>query len=106
MDGFTERVVAVIKHIPEGRVLTYGRVAAIAGDPRAARQVARILHTLTGKYALPWHRVINARGMISLRGEGEVQQRAKLESEGVVFSEQGAVDLERYLWDAEEMESR
>jgi methylated-DNA-protein-cysteine methyltransferase-like protein len=103
-DPFTERVVYVIKHIPEGKVLTYGRVSAVAGNPRGARQVVRILHTMTGKHALPWHRVINTRGMISLRGEGGERQRELLESEGVVFDECGVVDLKRYLWSIDTME--
>jgi methylated-DNA-protein-cysteine methyltransferase-like protein len=104
MDSFTERVVYVIKHVPKGQVLTYGKVSAVAGNPRGARQVVRILHTMTGKHDLPWHRILNSKGMISLRGEGGKQQRDLLESEGVVFDEHGVVDLRRYLWTIETRE--
>ncbi len=104
MDSFTERVVYIVKHIPEGRVLTYGKVAALAGNPRGARQVVRILHTMTKRHGLPWHRVINAQGMISLRGTGGEEQRSMLESEGVVFGEQGRIDLKNYLWNIDAIE--
>lgn len=104
MDRFTERVVHVIKSIPKGQVLTYGKVAALAGNPRGARQVARVLHTMTGKHDLPWHRVINSKGMISLRGEGYQQQRELLESEGLIFGDGGTIDLKRCLWDIEVIE--
>lgn len=104
MESFTERVVHVIKHIPRGKVLTYGKAAAVAGNPRAARQVVRILHTMTGKCALPWHRVINSKGKVSLPGEGGEQQRALLESEGVTFDGREVIDIEKYLWDVEAVE--
>ena len=103
MDSFTERVIYVIKHIPRGKVVTYGKVAALAGNPRGARQVVRVLHTMTGKHDLPWHRVINSKGLISLKGEGERQQRVALESEGVVL-DGSVVDLKKYLWAMEAIE--
>ena len=82
---FTQAVIEVLKNIPEGRVLTYGRAAALAGNTRAARQVSRLLHSLSRKYELPWHRVINAQGRISLKpGQGLEEQQALLEAEGVV----------------------
>jgi methylated-DNA-protein-cysteine methyltransferase-like protein len=96
---FTQRVVQVIQSIPEGKVIAYGRVAALAGNPRGARQVSRILHSMSGKHDLPWHRVVNARGKISLpRGRGYELQRALLESEGVLFSPGHTIDLKRCLW--------
>lgn len=104
MDPFTERVVYIVKHIPEGKVLTYGRIAAVAGNARGARQVVRILHTMTRLHGLPWHRVINARGTISLKGAGGEQQRSLLESEGVIFNNHRAIDMRRYLWAIEAME--
>ena len=61
MNPFTERVIQIIQSIPAGRVMTYGQVAAAAGNRRGARQVARILHTMSQKHALPWHRIINAK---------------------------------------------
>ena len=96
---FTQRVLKVIKSIPEGKVLSYGRVAALAGNSRGARQVSRILHSMSGKHDLPWHRVVNCRGKISLApGRGYELQRALLESEGVCFSLAHTIELETYLW--------
>ncbi|EOR24029.1 methylated-DNA--protein-cysteine methyltransferase [Niallia nealsonii AAU1] len=58
MRPFTKKVVEIIADIPEGKVMTYGQIAAIAGSPRGARQVVRILHTLSEKYQLPWQRYL------------------------------------------------
>ncbi len=96
---FTRKVIDIIKAIPPGKVLTYGRIAALAGNPGAARQVSRFLHSMSGKYDLPWHRVINARGEISLKkSHGYELQKALLESEGVRFSLRSRVDLSTCLW--------
>ena len=96
---FTARAVRIIRAIPRGKVATYGLVAAAAGSPLAARQVVRVLHTLSRKERLPWHRVINSRGSISLpRGAGFERQRALLRSEGVRVSGRGGVDMRRHLW--------
>ncbi|NIT36821.1 MAG: methylated-DNA--[protein]-cysteine S-methyltransferase [candidate division Zixibacteria bacterium] len=95
---FTERVVEVIKSIPHGNVATYGQLAAMAGNPRGARQVVRVLHTLWEKEKLPWHRVINAKGTISLTGAGFDEQKVLLEAEGVAVDGRGAVDLKKYQW--------
>ena len=96
---FTRNVLAVIRAIPEGKVLSYGRVAALAGNPRGARQVSRILHVMSEKHDLPWHRVVNAEGRISLpRGRGYELQKALLESEGVCFSRARRIDLNTFLW--------
>ena len=88
----------MIERIPRGRVATYGQVAELAGLPRQARLVGYVLHG-SGD-ALPWQRVLNARGEISLRPhEGADQlQRQLLEREGVAFDARGRVDLERYRW--------
>jgi len=99
MDPFTRQIIDVIAAIPEGRVTSYGRVAALAGNPRGARQVSRILHAMSQTYDLPWHRVVNASGKISLpRGRGYELQKALLESEGVFLSQAGRINLDRYLW--------
>ena len=96
---FTRKVLQVIKSIPEGKVLSYGGVAFLAGNPRGARQVSRILHSMSGKHDLPWHRVVNSQGKISLpRGRGYELQRALLESDGVSFSPAHTIDLKRCLW--------
>lgn len=99
MDIFTRQVIDVIRAIPIGCVMSYGRVATLAGNPRGARQVSRILHSMSKKHELPWHRVINASGKISLpRGRGYELQKALLESEGVFPSPSGVIDLDTYLW--------
>jgi methylated-DNA-protein-cysteine methyltransferase-like protein len=96
---FHERVIEIIRSIPRGSVATYGQVAAMAGNPRAARQVVRALHSSSGKENLPWYRVINGRGKISLpKGRGYEEQRARLESEGVEFSPADSIDLKRFGW--------
>ena len=95
---YTQRVVEAIKRIPRGKVATYGQLAAMAGNPRGARQVVRVLHTLSEKESLPWHRVINSKGTISLTGAGFDEQKALLEAEGVAVDGRGAVDLEKDGW--------
>lgn len=97
MEPFTRQVIEVIGQIPPGSVMTYGQVAAAAGSPRAARQVVRILHALSSKHGLPWHRVVNAQGCIALRDEpSRLMQQAALQDEGVEVDDAGRLDLERY----------
>jgi methylated-DNA-protein-cysteine methyltransferase-like protein len=95
---FTERVVKLVRRIPRGKVATYGQIAVLAGNAYASRQVARLLHSLSDKEKLPWQRVINSRGEISLRGQSGERQRTLLEREGVEFGLRGRVELTRYLW--------
>lgn len=96
---FHNRTVAVIKKIPPGKVATYGQIAALAGNPRGARQVVRTLHTSSEKEELPWYRVINGRGAISLPpGNGYELQKALLQDEGIEFDCRGRVDLSRFRW--------
>ncbi len=98
--GRWERVYAVVLRIPRGRVATYGQVAAEAGLGRQARQVGYALHALPPGHRAPWHRVVNARGAISLppdRGD-DVTQRLRLEREGVRFDARGRIDLARFGW--------
>ncbi|ARF14426.1 MGMT family protein [Sporosarcina ureae] len=101
MEKFTEQAVAIIQAIPPGRVMTYGQVAAEAGNPRGARQISRILHSMSAKYELPWHRIINAQGGISTpenaEGNGETQ-RERLLAEGVQFNANDRVSLDTYRW--------
>jgi methylated-DNA-protein-cysteine methyltransferase-like protein len=95
-----ERVYRVVRRIPAGRVATYGQVAAHAGLPRAARQVGYALHALGPGSAVPWHRVVNAKGYISGREprESVPLQRARLAAEGIAFERDGAIDLARFGW--------
>lgn len=104
--GFNERVWEVVRGIPPGRVTTYGAVGAALGSPRVARQVGWALAALPphlaegGRGSVPWHRVINARGAISHRGDfvrAEVQRR-RLEAEGIPFDGEGRCDLRRHAW--------
>ena len=78
-----ERIVQVIFHIPPGRVTTYGEVAERAGLPRAARLVGTTLRTLPDDSRLPWHRVVNSQGCISIIGASADEQRQRLLAEGV-----------------------
>jgi methylated-DNA-protein-cysteine methyltransferase related protein len=94
------RIYGIVRRIPRGRVATYGQVAALAGLAGHARQVGYALHALPDASTVPWHRVINAKGEISLRsvpGAG-LTQRMLLEREGVRFDMRGRIALERYRW--------
>jgi methylated-DNA-protein-cysteine methyltransferase-like protein len=97
--SFFEQVYRAVRLIPRGKVATYGQIAALLGYPRAARTVGWALHGLQEGSDVPWHRVINARGQISLGDrDGDAIQRALLEEEGVAFDAQGRVDLGQYRW--------
>ncbi|KAB7670800.1 MGMT family protein [Bacillus sp. B1-b2] len=96
MTPFTTKVIAIIKEIPTGRVMTYGQIAKLAGSPRAARQVVRVLHSMSKNHQLPWHRVINSRGYISINGDQATIQRQLLENEGISSQLDGSIDLKTY----------
>lgn len=94
---FSDRIASVVASIPPGKVASYGQVASAAGNPRAARQVVRILRAWSRSKGLPWHRVVNREGHISLPpGAGRELQQALLEDEGVEVSADGRVDMRRY----------
>jgi methylated-DNA-protein-cysteine methyltransferase-like protein len=95
----TQEIIEIIKSIPKGKVATYGQVARLAGFPNGARQVVRVLHTCSVKYALPWHRVINAKGEIALSiYSGADEQKTLLKTEGVKFTQEYRIDLKKYGW--------
>jgi len=96
MTEFTENVLEIIKAIPSGKVMTYGGIALEAGNLRGARQVSRILHSMSMGHNLPWHRIINSKGQISLTGEGLALQKMLLEEEGVQVYDGNKVDLKTY----------
>ena len=95
-----QRIYAVVRRIPEGRVATYGQVASLAGLAGHARQVGYALHALPDGTAIPWHRVVNANGGISLRSMpgGELVQRGLLEREGIRLDPRGRIPLARVRW--------
>jgi len=92
------RIYRATKRIPKGRVATYGQIAELAGLGGHARQVGYALHALPEDSEVPWHRVINAQGRISLGDIVGAIQRQLLEAEGVTFGATGRVDLKRYRW--------
>jgi methylated-DNA-protein-cysteine methyltransferase-like protein len=94
----TKMILEVLRSIPYGRVVSYGKAAELAGCPRAgadARRVARVLHSMSKKYSLPWWRVVKRDGSIGLKEAADLQRRL-LEEEGVGFLSSGEVDLERF----------
>lgn len=94
-----ERIRAVIKKIPYGCVATYGQIAREAGFVKQPRLTGYVLARTPASTKLPWHRVINAQGRISLppRSEAYREQKHRLQAEGVSLL-RGRVDLKRYLW--------
>ena len=102
-ETFYDRVYAFVRTIPSGSVVTYGQVALELDASAAARAVGYALNALNTSAApsdIPWWRVINARGEISLKNRGAAadHQRALLESEGVIFNAEGQTDLQRFRW--------
>jgi len=98
--GIYTRIYRVVRRIPKGQVATYGQVATMAGMAGHARQVGYALHALPEGTEIPWHRVINAKGMISSRSEpaSEEKQRLLLEAEGICFNEDKKLRFNRYRW--------
>jgi methylated-DNA-protein-cysteine methyltransferase related protein len=97
--NFTAMTVDVIKSIPHGKVATYGQIATLAGNRFGARQVAWILNSLSEKENLPWHRVINSQGKISLkRGAGYEHQKKLLLEEGIKFDKDDRINFKLFLW--------
>jgi methylated-DNA-protein-cysteine methyltransferase-like protein len=100
-DEAVEAICAVVRRIPLGWVATYGQVAAMAGLPRRARLVGRVLQRLDPVTKIPWHRVVNAKGEVSYslsRNGGDALQRRLLEKEGIRFDGRNRLNLERCRW--------
>ena len=99
-EGRYARFYRVVSRIPRGRVATYGQVANLADLSGCARQVGYALHALNADSGVPWQRVVNARGEISLRRESGVEpiQQLLLEAEGIEFDRHGRLDLARVQW--------
>jgi len=94
VDSFPQQVYALVRQVPKGRVITYGAIARVLGDPRKAREVGWAMAVCDG--SVPAHRVVNARGEVA--GGATAERRKRLEADGVRFSPDGRVDLDRYLW--------
>ena len=95
--NFYERVYEIVRRIPEGKVMSYGRIAALAGNPRMARQVGWALHSLS-EDDVPWHRVVRKDGSVAERlssASGGLQQE-RLQAEGVEFDLSGRI-LKEYF---------
>ncbi|WP_338448853.1 MGMT family protein [Niallia oryzisoli] len=100
MNPFTKKAIEIIKSIPVGKVMTYGQIAAEAGSARGARQIVRILHSMSDSHELPWHRVINAKGEIAIKDkESHDIQIERLKKEGIMFDEHHRINLEQYRHD-------
>jgi methylated-DNA-protein-cysteine methyltransferase-like protein len=95
-----QRIYAVVRRIPRGRVATYGQIAVLAGLPRQPRLVGYALSALPDGSRIPWHRVVNAKGAVSLRSDGhghDQLQQLLLANEGVMFLNR-VIPLDRYQW--------
>ncbi|MGH7196166.1 MAG: MGMT family protein [Candidatus Saccharimonadales bacterium] len=95
---FAERVYALVAQIPEGRVMSYGQIAALCGKPRGAWEVGQIAHF--GPTELPWHRVVNKQGGLAAGwpGGGRDAHKALLEAEGVEVTEDYLIDINKLQW--------
>ena len=106
LSEFSDRVYWLVCQIPTGLVATYGQIATYAGSPRAARAVGNLMkRSLEIDREVPWHRVINAKGAISFKGDtarAELQRRL-LEAEGISFDDSGRCDLETHRWEPREV---
>ncbi len=102
MPSFFDQVYAVVRQIPPGKVASYGQVAALLGHPRAARTVGWALAALRGENDsdVPWQRVINSQGRVSIRNmeHAPEEQQMLLEAEGVEFNRNGYTDWQRFGW--------
>ena len=102
---FTAEVIRLIKTIPKGKVASYGQIAYLTGLYPSVRRVVWILHSCSEKEGLPWHRVVNQKGTISLKpGAGYEKQKSLLEEEGIVFDAKDQIDLDRFLWEPDDVE--
>lgn len=103
---FFEKVYFICRMIPEGKVASYGQIAALLGSPRAARQVGWALRVCPEDPPVPAHRVINKNGFLSGAGAFflENEQRMRLEDEGVIVSDDLIVDMKRFRWEPDEGE--
>ena len=96
-----ERIYAIVRQVPPGKVATYGQIAALLGPGMPPRIVGFALHGLPDNSNVPWYRVVNSKGKISLpseRGAYDSLQQQLLEKEEIEFDSNGKIDLSLYLW--------
>lgn len=102
MGGFNEQVIAYVKQVPKGKVVSYGQVAAACGNPRAAREVGWALRSIdSSDISIPWWRVVNREGVISIKGNWEADknlQKQLLQKEGIAVDENFTVDMQKYQY--------
>jgi methylated-DNA-protein-cysteine methyltransferase-like protein len=104
MTEFSKRAIFIIQHIPFGKVTSYSKIATLAGNPKGARLVSRLLSSCSLKYDLPWYRVIGSDGEIAFRHLLAIEeQKARLEKEGVVFQKHRIQD-NSYFWQISNLE--
>lgn len=94
-DNFRREVYQVVCEIPSGKVSTYGSIAALLGMPQCSRMVGRVLKQVPDEVPVPCHRVVNASGRLV---PGWEEQKLLLLEEGIIFKQNGCVDLKKYLW--------
>jgi len=99
MTDITRKIIELILAVPRGSVSGYGDIARKAGLANGARQTVRVLHSMSEKYNLPWYRIIRSDGTIALpEGAGRELQMRLLRREGVKVSENGKIDMKKYVW--------
>jgi methylated-DNA-protein-cysteine methyltransferase-like protein len=101
MSSFRQRVIDLVRMVPYGKVASYKQIALYAGFPRAAREVGWILNKTEGQVDLPWWRITNNKGYLSIRGTkfyDKMLQRKLLRAEGIPVSERFTFDIEQYRW--------
>lgn len=104
--NFREKVLKLVSEVPEGRIASYGQIAALAGQPRAARQVGWALASMgINEQKLPWWRIVNKKAYLSIRNEeigAKLEQRSLLEDEGIEFEDEFQIaNPDRYWWHPE-----
>ena len=98
MEEFAQNVYTILSYLDEGKLITYGQLAKQAGFPHHSRHVGKILAKLPKDSRLPWFRVVNSQGKISLIGEAFIRQKTLLEKEGIEITDQGKiVKFKQYL---------
>jgi methylated-DNA-protein-cysteine methyltransferase-like protein len=93
------RIYEVVRQVPRGQVASYGRIAEIVGAGCDARMVGYAMHAIPEGSDVPWQRIVNREGKISIPGQGGEIQRLRLEAEGITFDARGRIDMKRFGWE-------